>query len=271
MVSGLVILSDAIKGCYPFIESIQSFLPVVDEMVIVVNPYCTDKTEEVVRNHLWEITPGEQIRFVHAAFDIAKYGWQSYAIARTTGYQACKGDVVAMFDADGILHEKDILLLRARLAEQENNELFPSAYWLKNRIYKPDLYWDQKKHSGIYTKKYLGDNFDFYHPDGRGIPNWSRTSVVKSRQLDITLFGYEHIWDTKEMVMEKAARYGKMLDEKAGRPIKDKDTYFKEYINNLKDGLKEKGKHMDIKMHPAIIKEKLANLNESHFGYNFFQ
>lgn len=265
MISGLVVLSDAIKGCYPFIESITSFLPVVDEMVVVINPYGTDNTEEVIRE-----TFKDKVRVVHAAFNIRKYGWQSYAISRTTGYQACKGDVVMMFDADGILHEKDVELCKLRMDQQAANEETPSAYWLKHRIYKPDLYWEQKKHSGIYTKKFLGDHFDFYHPDGRGIPNWTRTDVVKSRQLDITLFGYEHVWDTKEMVMEKATRYGRMADKHAGRPLKADEEYFSQYIKDLKTGIEEKGKKMDISAHPKIIKDRLINLDESHFGYNFF-
>jgi len=169
MVSGLCVLSEAIWGCYPFLESIQSFLPVLDEMVVIINPYGKDDTEKVVRERFVD---DSRVRVVHAYFNIEQIGWKSYGIARTTGYQACHGDVVAMFDADGVLHEKDVDELRKVLNRLSGDTNWHNAYWEKNRIFTPKLYWLQHKHSGIYNKKKMGDRFDFYNDDGRGIPSW---------------------------------------------------------------------------------------------------
>jgi glycosyltransferase involved in cell wall biosynthesis len=267
MKSGLVVLSEAVWGCYPFVESICSFLPVVDELVVAFNVYGKpDGTREAV-----EGIGDPKIRIVPTVFDILKYGWVSYGIARTMGYQACKGDVILMFDADGVLHEKDIPTLNREL------QTFITAgkatgYWNKYRTYKPTVYYDQHKHSGIYSKKILGDRFDFFRSDGKGAPNFDKLTPQEqdSFKFSIFLFGYEHIWDTEDVLKFKVNRYGTMIDTLTGKPLKTPEQYFEEYMRELVDRVNREGKSMPIENHPAIIQEKLKKVNETHFGYNFF-
>ena len=42
MISGLVILSEPENMKYPYIEAIESMLPVVGEMVVILNPFIED-------------------------------------------------------------------------------------------------------------------------------------------------------------------------------------------------------------------------------------
>ena len=139
-ISGLVVLSEAAWGCYPFVESIKSFLPVVDELVVAFNVYGKkDGTLEAVK-----AINDPKIRIIPTVFDILKYGWVSYGIARTMGYQACKGDVILMFDADGILHENDQKKLSIEIRDFIFNG-FATVYWEKYRTYKPTVYYNQHK------------------------------------------------------------------------------------------------------------------------------
>ena len=37
-ISGVIILKNAVLNDYPFLESIQSVLPIVDEMIVAIDP-----------------------------------------------------------------------------------------------------------------------------------------------------------------------------------------------------------------------------------------
>jgi len=264
-VSGLVILSQPENLCYPYLESIRSFLPVVDEMVIVMDILNEDGSREKVEEL------GEKIRIVSSAFDLENWGWISYGIMRTTGYQACKGDIVMMFDADGILHENEQEKLRDGLKNLFMTPNHVSYYWTKYRFYKPTVYYNQNKHSGIYKKSVLGDRFDFFGKH-LGTPNKGRYHKGEiDKQLDVTLFGYEHLWDTEEVIKGKVTRYGQMKDRRFGQEFKTPEEYYRIYIEDLLKKLEEGTKGMPISEHPAIIQDKLRGINEKHFGFNFFR
>lgn len=266
-ISGLVVLSEAEWGCYPYLESIQSFLPVVDELVVAFNVYGKkDGSLEKIK-----ALNNPKIRIVPTVFDILKYGWESYGIARTMGYQACKGQIILMFDADGILHEKDIEKVKTDLANLINRN-FSQGYWNKYRTYKPTMYHKQYKHSGIYNKEKLGDRFDFFRVDHKGAPNFDNLTKEEqeSKNLDIYLFGYEHIWDTEEVLKFKTNRYGQMIDRQHKLAFKTPDQYFDIYMRELVTKLNKDGLYMAIENHPKIIQEKLKLVNEKQFGYNFF-
>ncbi len=273
MRSGLVLLSEPKKMCYPYIESITSMFPVVDEIVVVLNRF---NQEEELEEELRELGKANdnKIRIVSGLFDLDNWGWVSYGVMRTSGYYACKGDTVLMFDADGILHEKDIAQLEGDLDDFENRKIL-FGYWGKYRIYTPIRGWIQNKHSGIYNKKLTGDRFDFYRrgkANIKGVPNFSSFNILeqKAKQTHIRLFGYEHLWDTEEIIHVKVTRYGKMTDRLHGKEVKTDEEYFNIYMNDLLDGLENKGINMSIDSHPKIIQDRLRNLTSEHFGYNFF-
>ncbi len=270
MISGLVVLSNAEGMCYPYMESIKSLIPICDEIVCAFDWRTKDGTREKLEE-LRDKTTSCDIRIVQTAFNIEEYGWQAYAIARTTGYQACNGDIVLMFDADGILHEKDEDNLKNNVARFSEFTDKSRGYWLKHRFYSPTKYHSQFKHSGIYNKKKLGDRFDFYQSKGKGSPNLDHLKEEDgSWQFPIHLFGYEHVWDTEEVVRGKINRYGQMIDKLGRYPIKTPEEYFGIYRDKLIGKMKEKGKVMEIVDQPKIIQGKLKSVNESHFGFNWF-
>lgn len=269
-ISGLVLVADAVWGCYPFVQAIRAMLPVVDEMVVVYHKYGrNDGTFEALQT----VGNGnnEKVRLIPSVFDIEKNGWAAYGIARTQGYQACRGDVVLMFDADGVLHENEEGLLSKEIGDfvREGNA---TGYWEKHRLYKPDLYYPQHKHSGIYSKAILGDRLDFMRADGKGAPNFDRLTPAEqvSKKFSVTLFGYEHVWDTEEVLRYKTNRYGRMIDILNGKPPLTPEQYFKNYMEELVAKLKAEGKPMPLHKHPLIMKPWIDGLNKTHFGYDLF-
>ena len=269
VISGLVLVSDGEFGCYPYLESLKSFLPIVDELVVLINRYpkkdgTIEKLQELQKQN-------KKIRLVPVVFDIEKYHWAAYGIARGWGYQACKGDVVLMFDCDGVLHEKEEVLLRNNIGHFIN-EGWATGYWEKHRLYKPELYYPQHKHSGIYSKKLLGDRLDFLRDDEKGAPNFDRLAQKEqhSYKFSVTLFGYEHVWDTEEVLRYKVNRYGVMLDTIHRKSLRTSDEYFNEYMKELVVKVNKDGKHMPLEKHTKIMQEKVRNVTEEHFGFNFF-
>ena len=61
-----------------------------------------------------------------------------------------------------------------------------------------------------------------------------------------------------------------MMDVQQRKPIKTPQEYFDIYMNELVAGLKQKGKRRNIEAHPAVMQEKLRELDETHFGYDLF-
>jgi hypothetical protein len=264
--SATCICSNAEWGCYPFIESIKSFLPAVDEAVVVYNPYAIDDTNKILKREF-----KNKVRMVPSYFNLEdeSVSWLSYAIARTTGYQACTGDIVMVFDIDGILHENDVPRVR-ELAKNMYGEKLISAYWLKHRIYSRDLIYSQGKHGTIVNKSIAKDKISWYNSDRKGIVTWEEGfDIGKTKQWDVKLFGYEHIWDTEEVVRRKAVRYGHMIDKIYHKGFKTDDEYIKEYFFDFQNSRKPKVV-LKPEDHPAIIQDKLKNLTDKHFGFNWF-
>ncbi len=170
-----------------------------------------------------------------------------------------------------MIHENDVENLREQL-NKFRSEGWATGYWLKNRIYTAKLYYDQYKHSGIFNKAILGDRMDWMRASGKGAPNHEHMipEESKSKQFMIKLFGYEHVWDTEEVLKRKINLYGRMIDGHDRNPFKTPEEYYKIYIEALVSRLKRDGKEMSFDNHPTIIKDKLKSLNETHFGYNLF-
>jgi len=266
-ISGMLTLGEAEWAGFPYIEAVSSFLPIVDELVVAFNVLCK---KDGSREKLEKLS--DKIRIVTSVFDLEKFGWVSHGISKSMGYQACKGDIVLMFDADDVLHEKDHEQLNRELFEFISSPNMPTGFWERYQIYKPDLYYVEHKHSGIYNKEVLGDRFDFILENGRGAPNFSRLNPGedRSKKFGTTLFAYEHMWDTEWVLRCKVDRYGKMIDKLEGNPIKTLDEYYENYIKGLMVNLRNKGKTMNIEDHPKIMQKRLSEINETHFGYNFF-
>jgi hypothetical protein len=100
----------------------------------------------------------------------------------------------------------------------------------------------------------------------------NETETERSLNSGIYIFGYEHTFDTEDVIRAKSARYGRMADRLHGREIQSDDAYYETYVNGLLASHTEKGEHspMPIANHPSVIQKKLLEINESMFGFNMF-
>lgn len=88
---------------YPFVESILSILPIVDEFVIALGDNDPDdKTEECLNK-----IKSDKIKWIHTKWDLQKYAQGSvYAQQSDLAKKACSGDWLFYLQSDEVVHEK---------------------------------------------------------------------------------------------------------------------------------------------------------------------
>jgi hypothetical protein len=120
-VSGFTFLRNGQKLGYPFVASIRSLLPIVDEFVIALGP-CDDDTEKRVREigdpkiRIIPTTWNERIR---SDYSVKGY---VYGQQKSIALFNCTGDWAFYLEADEVLHENDLPKIRAAMEKHLNDE-----------------------------------------------------------------------------------------------------------------------------------------------------
>ncbi|QKZ13658.1 glycosyltransferase family 2 protein [Spirosoma sp. KUDC1026] len=115
-ISGFSYIRNGFKYQYPFLESIQSILPLCDEFVIAVGQ-SEDGTREAI-----EALNSPKIRIIDTVWDEAlRQGGQIFAQQANVALDACTGDWLFHIQADEIIHEKDLPAIRKAIEQVDSN------------------------------------------------------------------------------------------------------------------------------------------------------
>jgi len=111
-VSAFSIITNVTKFGYPYIESIKSWLPVADELVIIDGGSTDGSIEEI------EKIGDKKIRIVSDSETKWEDDWSYWRMGKnfSRGYHECVGDIIIKFDIDYVLHEDAYLK-----QDKENN------------------------------------------------------------------------------------------------------------------------------------------------------
>jgi len=111
-ISGFSFVRNGISLYYPVVESIRSILPVVDEFVVAVGK-SDDGTREAI-----EAIADPKIRIIDTVWD-DKYFKRGIinSIQTDIAKDQCNGDWLFYVQADEVVHEKDLPLIKARCEE----------------------------------------------------------------------------------------------------------------------------------------------------------
>ncbi|MCG6955898.1 MAG: hypothetical protein LJF04_07895 [Gemmatimonadetes bacterium] len=112
LISGFSFARNAVKLDYPLEEALRSILPVVDELVVAVAPGDPDDDTR----GLVEGIGDPRIRVVDAVWDDTRHQ-EVYADLTNVALDACTGDWALYIQADEVLHEDDLPVLRSRCEE----------------------------------------------------------------------------------------------------------------------------------------------------------
>ncbi len=136
-VSGLTFCRNAVKYDYPVIESIRSVLPIVDEFIVNVGQ-CDDGTLDLIKS-----IADPKIRLIESIWDetLRKDGLIS-SQQTNIALAHCTGDWAFYIQADEVVHEDDLLILRRSMQQHLDNPAvkgllfrylhFVADYWSTN-------------------------------------------------------------------------------------------------------------------------------------------
>ena len=113
-ISGFTFLRNGQKLGYPFVASIQSILPIVDEFVIALGP-CEDETEKMLRaigDPKIRIIPTQWNERIRPDYSVKGF---VYGQQKTIALYNCTGDWAFYLEADEVIHENDLPKIRGAM------------------------------------------------------------------------------------------------------------------------------------------------------------
>jgi hypothetical protein len=120
-VSGFTFLRNGQKLGYPFVASIRSILPLVDEFVIALGP-CADDTEKMVRaigDPKIRILPTQWNERLRPDYSVKGF---VYGQQKSIALFNCTGDWAFYLEADEVVHENDLTKIRAAMEKHLDDE-----------------------------------------------------------------------------------------------------------------------------------------------------
>ena len=118
-VSGFTFLRNGQKLGYPFVASIRSILPIVDEFVVALGP-CDDDTEKMVReigDPKIRIIPTQWNERIQPDYSVKGF---VYGQQKSIALFNCTGDWAFYLEADEVVHENDLPKIRAVMEKYLN-------------------------------------------------------------------------------------------------------------------------------------------------------
>ena len=113
-VSGFTFLRNGQKLGYPFVESIRSLLPLVDEFIIALGP-CDDQTDPMLRaigDPKIRIIPTQWNEKIQSDYSVKGF---VYGQQKSIALFNCTGDWAFYLEADEVVHEDDLPKIRAAM------------------------------------------------------------------------------------------------------------------------------------------------------------
>jgi len=116
-ISGFTFLKNGQILGYPFVQSIQSILPIVDEFIIALGP-CEDETEKILK-----AMSEPKLKIIHTQWnDKMKDRGYVYGQQKMIAQFNCSGDWIFYLEADEVVHEKDISTIKSSMKKHLNND-----------------------------------------------------------------------------------------------------------------------------------------------------
>ncbi|HUB87662.1 MAG TPA: glycosyltransferase [Verrucomicrobiae bacterium] len=113
-ISGFTFLRNGQRLGYPFVESIRSILPLVDEFVVALGP-CDDATEKMLRaidDPKIRVVPTQWNEHIQPDYSVKGF---VYGQQKSIALFNCTGDWAFYLEADEVVHENDLPKIRAAM------------------------------------------------------------------------------------------------------------------------------------------------------------
>jgi len=268
-VSAFTYVRNGIHFDYPFLASIQSVLPIVDELVVVVGD-SFDGTREAILG-----LNNPKIKIVDTIWDEQmRIGGHIFAQQANIGLDNVSADADWAFhiQADEVIHEKEYAVITNAMQENLNNKkveglLFNFINFFGDYMYyAPSRRYHQNEIRIVRNDKKIrsykdSQGFRIFN-DPTGDLNQEKGEKLRVKKIDASIFHYSYV-KNPELQYQKHLEFGKRW-QPTDDWIKDMEKIHQgSYQYNHKiDYLKlYKGTH------PAVMQERIAS-QDWEFIYN---
>lgn len=248
-ISGFTIIKNAINNDYPIVEAIQSVLPLVDEMIVLIGD-CSDDTEGLIKS-----INSEKIKIHHSVWNPnLRSGGVVLADETNKAFQLISPESTWAFyiQGDEVIHEK----------------------YYDNIIEACKKYKDESRVEGLLFKyvhfygtyDYVGDSRRWYNKEVRIIRNNKKITSYKDAQgfrkgneklkvkaIDAYVYHYGWVKSPEQMMKKNKNVVGYWYkDEDIAHLANEPDFFDFNEFDSLK---KFEGEH------PSIMKKRIMNKN----------
>jgi glycosyltransferase involved in cell wall biosynthesis len=126
-ISGFTFLKNGVRLGYPFLESIRSILPLVDEFVVALGE-CDDETPQ----RLQELGKSEakgKLRVIDMTWNTRAPSGYVYAAQSVAAHTNCRGDWAFYMQGDEVIHEDDHAAIRDALTKAHADPRVEGLYF----------------------------------------------------------------------------------------------------------------------------------------------
>ncbi len=264
-ISGFTFTRNVSKLYYPIKESIESILPLVDEFVIALGKGDEDdNTLEIL-----ESIQSPKIKIIHTEWDLKKFpNGMEYAHQTDVAMSHCKGDWLFYLQADEVVHEKYLPVIKNRCLELLNDKEVDGLLFQYKHFFGD--YQHIINHHGWYQNEVrivrnrsnihsFGDAQSFRRIENFDEINYRTTEnvqLIHVAKVDAYIYHYgwvrpPHYMQSKKKAMDSAYKDDKTMAE----TYKDQKDYFD--YGPLKHLLIFKENH------PKVMQEKMKDF---HWG-----
>lgn len=265
-ISGFSMAKNAGKLYYPVKEAVMSILPVVDEFVFALGDCDPDDT---TRQQL-ESIKDDKVKIIDTVWDIQKYPrGMEHAHQTDIAKDSCKGDWLFYVQADEVVHEKYLPIIKNRCEELLNDDE------VEGLLFKYKHFWGDYDHfhksHGWYKNeiRIIKNHPDIHSWESaqsfRRIPNFDGLSYrtkegshkLKVANIDAYIYHYGWVRPPKLMKAKSKAlninHKGKEIVEAQEKELEKKAITFDYGPLNKLSRFKE--------THPKVMESKMKEFN----------
>jgi len=256
-VSAFTYVRNGLQLDYPFVESIQSILPVVEEFIVVIGN-SVDGTRKAI-----EALNNSRIKIIDTVWDdTIRSGGRIFALQANIGLDNVSKDADWIFhlQADEVIHEKDLPVIKDAMQQFLNQSkveglLFDFINFFGDyEHYAPSRRYHQKEIRIIRNNPHFRSYKDsqgfrsFINPENIWQEKGSKLSVKK---INAAVYHYSYVKDPK-VQLKKHLVFGNRWQEN--------DEWMKEYLEQNKNGFdyaKIDFLYAFKGTHPAVMQTKI--------------
>lgn len=245
-ISGFTIIKNAIHNDYPIVEAIQSILPVVDEMVILVGD-CIDETRQLI-----ESIGDSKIKIFDSVWDPGlRSGGVVLAVETDKAFQLVSPDADWAFyiQGDEVVPESSHAAIKEACAKYKDDKKVEGLLFKYLHFYGTyDYVGDSRKWYDHEVRIIRNDKKITAYRDAQGFRVGNRKLNVKSANAWVYHYGWVKSPVQMKRKMKDAAKYWLSDDQHLNNFLQSEDVFNFNEFDSLK---KFTGQH------PAVMRSRI--------------